>query len=65
MITEDDLKEANGLIAKYYSKNCSNAQKFDIWRKLSLLGIKLNTSPTIPDPRAPEGGSSMAMREAA
>ena len=69
-MTEAELTEANGLVARFY-QNSKNRPRlnyealFAIQRRLLVLGVTLNNPVAAPDPTAPEGGSAIAMRKVA
>ena len=63
-MTEDELTEANGLVAHFYraKKNgAPHATLFAIQRRLMVLGVTLNKPVDAPDPHAPPGGQSIAV----
>lgn len=66
MITEDELREATGLIARHYRsrKNGAPAKTlFEIERALLKLFVRIDNSVGAPDPHAPPGGSAIALRK--
>jgi hypothetical protein len=68
MITEDDLTEINGLVAHHgrQRKNGAAASTlFDIERRLLVHGVRLIHGVGPPDPHAPQGGTSLAIRQVA
>ncbi len=66
MINEKGLAEVNGLVARFYAKPRKPYKELmDIQLRLLVLGLKLDHPIAAPDPHAPEGGSSIAMRKAA
>lgn len=62
--SEADLRKANALVAMFYRKD-GMYDRFAIQLELLTLGIKLDNPLQTPDPRAPAGGSAIAMKEAA
>lgn len=67
-MTEDELSEAVALVARFYggpARGMNFDERFAIQRRLLVLGVCLNSPILAPDPTAPEGGSTMAMRTAA
>lgn len=61
-MTEDQLREATGLVAYFHRGRAygwSAEHQFEVQRRLLVLGVKLD-SP-VPDPRAPDGGSTVAL----
>ncbi len=67
-MTEDGLREANGLVAQFYSR--PNKQRlpsetlFALQRRLLYLGVHLDHPVEVPDPTAPPGGSALTLRVA-
>ncbi len=65
-MTEDELVEANGLVARFYARvnggpRLSEDARMMIQRRLLMLGVKLSRPIPVPDPTAPEGGSAAAL----
>ena len=69
-MTEDELQEAAGLVARFYSADAHGNHRYSFeermrcQRRLLVLGVKLNRPLGVPDPRAPEGGSTAALKVA-
>ncbi len=68
-MTEAEIGEASGLVARFYHRDKSGNRHsydhlFDIQRRLMVLGVKLNNPLEAPDPHAPPGGSTQAVRAA-
>ena len=69
-MTEAELTEANGLVAHFYGADAQGNRRAQyeerqlIQRRLLVLGVRLTHPDPTPDPRAPEGGSTAAIREA-
>lgn len=66
---ERDLAEANGLVARFYSRDSRGNRLpydalFDIQRRLMVLGVQLDKPIEAPDPHAPPGGSALALKVA-
>jgi len=62
-MTEDELSEANGLVAHFYrarKQAAPHATLFAIQRRLLVLGVTLRSPVDAPDPHAPDGGQAMA-----
>lgn len=59
-MTEAQLCEANGLVARFYATHNQEA-KCILQAKLMALGIELDKPILEPDPRAPAGGSAIAV----
>lgn len=67
-MTEDDLAEANGLVARFNlakKRMAPHETLFAIQLRLLALGVTLNNPVATPDPTAPEGGSAIAIRKVA
>lgn len=63
-MTEADLTMANALVAQFYRNTApkpSYERKFDIQRQLLTFGVMLDKPVPTPDPRAPAGGSQIAL----
>ena len=71
LFTEAELSEVVGLISRYYGvdlhkiRRANYTERQQIQRRLLVLGIQLEHPDPMPDPRAPEGGSTAALRVAA
>ncbi len=68
-MTEDDLREVNGLVALHgrgrKRAGFSSETLFAIERRLlKLCGLKLEYEVGAPDPHAPPGGTSLALKAA-
>lgn len=66
-MTEDDLIEANALVAHFYRAKKGGAPHqtlFEIQRRLMVLGVQLRHPVEAPDPTAPPGGSALALKVA-
>lgn len=63
-MTEAELQTAVALVARFYRKQIVE-DKFELQRRLLLLGVTLDHPVPTPDPRAPPGGTAIAMRKAA
>lgn len=60
---EEDLPEANGLVAQFYgmkARGAPHATLFAIQRRLFVLGLTLKSPVDAPDPNAPDGGQTLA-----
>lgn len=67
-MTENDLIEVNGLVARHGCLRRSGASAdalFDIERALLIYGVRLDHAVGPPDPHAPPGGTAIAQRVAA
>ena len=64
MLTEADLRQFVGLVARFYKNGVSYDEKFSIQRWLLIRGVQLDHPVDAPDPNAPPGGSAIAMRKA-
>jgi hypothetical protein len=67
-VTELDLIEVNGLVARHgrLRKNGASADTlFDIERALLIYGVRMDHEVGPPDPHAPEGGTTVALRAVA
>ncbi len=66
-ITENDLREINGLVSRhgFVRKNSGNAAALlDIELALLRFGVRLDNAIGAPDPHAPPGGTAAALRAA-
>ena len=66
-MTEDELAEAAGLVARFYfgpRRGMSYDERFAIQLRLIKLGVQLTNPLSAPDPRAPPGGSAQAIKAA-
>jgi hypothetical protein len=67
-MTEDDLIEVNGLVARHdYLRRgkASNDALLAIELQLLRYGVRLKHAVGPPDPHAPPGGSTVALRKTA
>jgi hypothetical protein len=67
MMTEEQLSEANGLVAHFYRAKKAAAPHealFAIQCRLLVLGVQLRQPVEAPDPTAPPGGSALALKVA-
>ncbi len=62
-MNEAGLAEANGLVARFYRvPRVPYATLFAIQCRLLKLGVKLDKPVDAPDPHAPPGGSTQALK---
>ena len=62
-MTEDELAEAVGLVARFYlgpNRGMSFDERWAVQRRLFVLGVVLDKPMLGDDPRAPGGGSAIA-----
>lgn len=66
-MTEAELTEASGLVARFYMaprRGMSADERWAIQLRLLALGVTLDKPMLTPDPRAPQGGTTLALRAA-
>jgi len=66
-MTEAELTEASGLVARFYlasRRGMSADERWAIQLRLITLGVKLDNPMPTPDPRAPQGGTTLALQVA-
>ncbi len=62
-MTEAELREANGLVTRFYRSKVFD-EKVILQTRLFHLGVALDTPLNVPDPHAPAGGSAAALKAA-
>lgn len=61
-MTEAELSEAVSLVARFYRKQVVE-DRFALQLRLLKLGVQLDHPLPTPDPRAPQGGTPIEIRE--
>ena len=66
-MTEDDLRTITGLLSRYkhaQMRHAPHSVLFAMERDLLVLGLRVDNPVGPPDPHAPEGGSTVALKAA-